>query len=188
MLYSEIVLTQDVRIETMRVLEERFHQKMSRHEGINWEDVKKKLAGKDPALHTLYWMEATGGEPDVIARECTASTYAFFDCSEQSPVGRRNLCYDREALDKRKENKPRGCVQEMAVEMGIEVLSEEQYTELQKYGSFDTKTSSWIRTPEKMRRLGGALFCDRRYDRVFLYHNSAESYYAVRGFRGCVTV
>jgi hypothetical protein len=172
----------------LNLLKERFEKNMNRHQGINWNDVQAKLEANPDKLEVLAKMEATGGEPDVIGYDNGASQYIFCDCSEQSPAGRRNLCYDNEALEGRKENKPKGSVLGAAAEMGIQLLNEEEYDGLQKIGNFDTKTSSWIATPDKIRQLGGAMFCDRRYDHVFTYHNGAESYYSNRGFRGLLKV
>jgi len=170
------------------VLKERFDSNMNRHKDINWKDVEKKLLKTPDKLIPLYKMEATGGEPDVISFDSETKEFLFFDCSRETPIGRRSLCYDRVALDSRKKNKPESNVMEMAAEIGIEVLDEEQYRQLQKVGPFDLKTSSWIKTPEKIRNLGGALFCDYRYGNVFVYHNGAESYYSSRGFRGLLRV
>ena len=164
-------------------LQSRFEKNMQRHKGLSWADVEARLARNPEALQTLQAMEASGGEPDVIGRDKKTGEITFCDCAAQSPGGRRSLCYDEEALAARKENKPKGSAIEMAEAMGAELLTEEQYRELQQLGEFDTKTSSWIATPEDVRSLGGALFCDRRYDKVFVYHNGAESYYAARGFR-----
>jgi hypothetical protein len=174
--------------EMINVLKERFVSNMNRHEDINWKDVEKKLLKNPDKLIPLYKMEATGGEPDVISFDRETNEFLFFDCSKETPKERRSLCYDREALDSRKQNKPESNVMEMAAEIGIEVLDETQYRQLQKVGPFDLKTSSWIKTPEKIRFLGGALFCDYRYESVFVYHNSAESYYSSRGFRGLLRV
>ncbi len=174
--------------EMINVLKERFVSNMNRHEDINWKDVEKKLLKNPDKLIPLYKMEATGGEPDVISFDRETNEFLFFDCSKETPKERRSLCYDRKALDSRKQNKPESNVMEMAAEIGIEVLDETQYRQLQKVGPFDLKTSSWIKTPEKIRSLGGALFCDYRYESVFVYHNSAESYYSSRGFRGLLRV
>jgi hypothetical protein len=174
--------------EILEILETRFEQNLVRHKEIQWDDVKRKLTGNNEKLRILYEMETTGGEPDVVFYDTGTDEYLFFDCSAESPNGRRNICYDREALDGRKENKPQNSALDMASAMGIEILTEQQYRELQKLGKFDTKTSSWVKTPDFIRKLGGAIFCDRRYDTVFVYHNGAESYYSVRGFRGSITV
>lgn len=169
-------------------LEARFEKNKGRHKGIAWKAVKARLDGKAEKLWSLYQMEETGGEPDVVGQNKKTGGFLFFDCSEESPAGRRSLCYDREALNKRKEHKPKNTVIDMANAIGIEVLSESQYRELQTLGAFDLKTSSWVETPADIRKLGGALYCDRRYNHVFLGHNGADSYYAARGFRGCLTV
>ena len=174
--------------ELLGILKVRFEKNSGRHKNIPWSDVQKKLEKKTDKLRSLSEMERTGGEPDVVAYDKKTDEFIFFDCSAESPKDRRSLCYDREALDSRKEHKPKNSAADMAEEMGIELLTEEQYRELQTLGKFDLKTSSWIRTPEKIRKLGGAVFCDRRYDTVFLYHNGAESYYAARGFRGSLRV
>jgi hypothetical protein len=166
----------------------RFEKNMDRHKGVKWAEVEKKLKDNPEKILSLSEMERTGGEPDVIDFDKKTGEYIFYDCSPESPDGRRNVCYDREALDSRKHYKPENNAINMAADMGIELLTEEQYRELQKLGTFDTKTSSWIKTPPEIRKLGGALFCDRRYNHVFVYHNGAESYYAVRGFRGCLRV
>jgi hypothetical protein len=172
--------------ELLSVLKVRFEKNMSRHKGLKWADVQAKLETQN--LWSLYEMETTGGEPDVVGHDKKAGEYIFYDCSAESPKGRRSLCYDRDALESRKEHKPKDNALDMAAAMGIEILTEEQYRELQKLGEFDTKTSSWVQTPAGIRELGGALFCDRRYDHVFVYHNGAESYYAARGFRGACRV
>ena len=177
-----------IRNELVCTLKVRFENNMDRHEGIAWEVVQTKLAEDSGKLLVLYAMERSGGEPDVVGYDDKTDEYIFYDCSPESPVGRRSLCYDREALDARKKNKPSGNAVEMAGSIGIEILTEQQYRELQKLGEFDKKTSSWVKTPPDIRKLGGALFCDRRYDHVFVYHNGAESYYAARGFRGCLRV
>jgi hypothetical protein len=174
--------------ELLSTLKTRFAKNIHRHPGIAWADVQAKLEGSPAALSSLREMDSTGGEPDVIARDKKSGMYTFCDCSAESPVGRRSVCYDAEALESRKEHKPENSAVEMAVKMGIDLLTEEQYRELQKLGEFDTKTSSWVSTPPDVRKLGGALFCDRRYGRVFVYHNGAQSYYAARGFRGALRV
>ena len=176
--------------ELLRTLKARFEKNMSRHKGLEWAKVQAKL---DPAkagekLWSLNEMERTGGEPDVVGYDKKTEEYIFYDCSVESPKGRRSLCYDREAQEARKEFKPKNNAIDMAATMGIELLTEEQYGDLQKLGNFDTKTSSWVKTPSDIRKLGGAIFCDRRYDTVFVYHNGAESYYAARGFRGSLRV
>jgi hypothetical protein len=176
------------REELLQVLQARFEANMPRHKGIVWAKVQARLGEHPEALRSLYAMEATGGEPDVIGQDRKSGRVTFCDCSAESPAGRRSLCYDRDALDARKEHKPRGSAVEMAADMGIELLGEEQYRELQQLGEFDTKTSSWVGTPPEIRELGGALFCDRRYGKVFVYHNGAQSYYAARGFRGMIRV
>jgi hypothetical protein len=169
-------------------LKARFEKNMNRHKGLEWAKVTARLETNADKLGSLSEMERTGGEPDVVGHDKNTCEYIFYDCSPESPKGRRSLCYDREALESRKENKPAGSVMDMAAAMGIELLTEEHYRELQKLGNFDTKTSSWVKTPSNIRKLGGALFCDRRYDTVFVYHNGAESYYAARGFRGWVRI
>ena len=174
--------------ELLRALKTRFEKNMNRHKGIEWIRVQTKLEASPNPLRSLNEMERTGGEPDVVSHDKNTGEYIFFDCSAESPKDRRSLCYDREALNARKENKPRDSAVDMAAAMGIEILTEEQYRELQKLGEFDTKTSSWVKTPSGIRKLGGALFCDRRYDTVFVYHNGADSYYAARGFRGSLRV
>jgi hypothetical protein len=176
------------RDELLKVLKARFDKNMKRHKSLDWARVQAKLEANPDKLAALQEMEATGGEPDVVAHDAKANTYVFCDCSAESPAGRRSGCYDRAALDSRKENKPAHSAVEMAAAMGIELLTEEQYRDLQKLGEFDLKTSSWIVTPPAVRKLGGALFCDRRYDQVFVYHNGASSYYAARGFRGTLKV
>lgn len=174
--------------ELMDILRARFASNMPRHAGIHWEDVQQRLTANPWKLWSLYKMEMTAGEPDVIGYDSETDEYLFVDCSAESPSGRRSLCYDPEALESRKKNKPAHSALGMAAEMGIEILDEEMYRTLQRLGEFDTKTSSWIKTPSDIRQLGGALFCDRRYGHVFVYHNSAESYYASRGFRGMLKV
>jgi hypothetical protein len=169
--------------ELLSSLKERFGKNMNRHEGLEWAKVQAKLEADPEKLRSLNEMERTGGEPDVVGYDKKTDEYIFYDCSAESPTGRRNVCYDREALDSRKEFKPKDTAVDMAAAMGIEVLTEEQYRELQRLGNFDTKTSSWLKTPTEIRKLGGAIFADRRYDHVFVYHNGASSYYGVRGFR-----
>lgn len=172
----------------LKTLQARFEKNMNRHKGLKWAKVQAKAEPQTEKLWSLHEMERTGGEPDVVAFEKKTGEYLFCDCSRESPQGRRSACYDREALDSRKEHKPENNVIDMAAAMGIELLTKEQYLELQKLGSFDTTTSSWVKTPAEIRKLGGALFCDRRYDTVFVYHNGASSYYAARGFRGSLRV
>jgi len=174
--------------QLMTTLKTRFEKNKDRHKGIDWNAVQTKLDADTEKLWSLNEMETTGGEPDVIAYDNKTDEYVFFDCSAESPKGRRSVCYDHEALESRKEHKPANSAIEMAADMGIQLLNEEHYRALQQLGSFDTKTSSWIVTPPEIRKLGGALFCDRRYNTVFLYHNGAESYYAARGFRGSLRV
>ena len=181
-------MTATQREELLRALKARFEKNMNRHEGVEWAKVQAKLESDTEKLWSLNEMERTGGEPDVVGYDKEMGEYIFYDCSAQSPKGRRNVCYDREALESRKEFKPEDTAMDMAAAMGIEILTEEQYRELQKLGNFDTKTSSWLKTPPEIRRLGGAIFADRRYDHVFVYHNSAPSYYGVRGFRGSLRV
>jgi hypothetical protein len=176
------------REQLLRSLKSRFAKNMHRHKGLAWEQVLARLEGSPAALKSLGGMEASGGEPDVIGQDKATGQYLFCDCSAESPGGRRSLCYDREALKSRKEHKPEGSAVEMAAAMGIELLTEEQYRELQRLDEFDTKTSSWVATPPDVRSLGGALFCDRRYGKIFVYHNGAQSYYAARGFRGRLRV
>jgi len=161
---------------------------MGRHKGLDWSKVQARLEANTEKLWSLNEMEQTGGEPDVVGHDKKTGEYIFYDCSAESPKGRRSICYDRAALDARKENKPKDCAVDMATAMGVELLTEEQYRELQKLGEFDAKSSSWVKTTPEIRKLGGALYCDRRYDTVFLYHNGADSYYAARGFRGWLTV
>lgn len=169
-------------------LKARFEKNMNFHKDIEWDKVQAKLEANMEKLWSLNEMERTGGEPDVVGYDKNAVEYIFYDCSAESPKGRRSVCYDREALESRKEHKPENNAIDMAEDMGIELLTEEQYRELQRLGKFDTKTSSWVKTPENIRKLGGAIFCDRRYDTVFVYHNGAESYYGARGFRGLLRV
>lgn len=174
--------------ELLGILKTRFENHMQRHKGIAWADVGAKLEANAKKLWTLNEMEFTGGEPDVVGFDAKTGEYIFYDCSAESPKGRRSICYDRAAWEARKEHKPDNTALDMAAEIGVEILDEEQYRELQKLGSFDLKTSSWIKTPDNIRKLGGAIFCDRRYNTVFTYHNGAESYYAARGFRGALRV
>ena len=176
------------REDLLKTLKARFEKNMSRHKGLEWARVQARLESRGERLWSLNEMERTGGEPDVVGWDKNTGEYAFYDCSAESPQGRRSACYDREALESRKEHKPKSNAADMAAAMGIELLTEEQYRELQKLGEFDTKTSSWVKTPSNIRKLGGAIFCDRRYDTVFVYHNGAESYYAARGFRGSLRV
>ncbi|HYF84278.1 MAG TPA: DUF4256 domain-containing protein [Clostridia bacterium] len=181
-------LSQEQREELLGALKARFEKNVNRHKGFEWARVQAKLEANTEKLWSLNEMERTGGEPDVIGYDKETGEYIFYDCSAESPKGRRSLCYDREGLESRKEHKPENNAIDMAASMGIELLTEEQYRELQKLGNFDTKTSSWVKTPTEIRKLGGALFCDRRYDHVFVYHNGAESYYGVRAFRGSLKV
>ena len=174
--------------ELLNVLKVRFEKNMTRHQGLEWAKVQAKLEANPEKLRSLNEMESTGGEPNVVGFDKKSGEYIFYDCSAESPTGRRSLCYDRVALEARKENKPANNAMDMAAAMGIELLSEAEYRELQTLGNFDLKTSSWVKTPAEIRKLGGALFCDRRYDTVFVYHNGAESYYAARGFRGSLRV
>ncbi len=174
--------------ELLKILKTRFEKNMKRHKSIKWTDVETRLEASPDKLWSLSEMEVSGGEPDVVGYDKKADEYIFYDCSAETPKGRRSICYDAEALESRKEHKPKNSAIEMAAAMGIEILTEEQYRALQELGEFDLKTSSWVKTPVAVRELGGALFCDRRYDQVFLYHNGAESYYAVRGFRGSLRV
>lgn len=176
------------REELLRVLKARFEKNMSRHKGLEWATVQAKLEANPEKLGSLHEMERTGGEPDVVGYDKKTGEHIFYDCSAESPKDRRSLCYDREALDSRKEAKPADSALDMAAAMGIDILTEEQYRELQKLGKFDLKTSSWLKTPPEIRKLGGAIFGDRRYDYVFMYHNGASSYYAARGFRGSLRV
>lgn len=175
-------------LELLKTLKERFEKNKNRHPDLKWELVEKKLLAQEDKLKSLHDMESTGGEPDVVFYDAKSGELLFMDCSPETPKARRSLCYDQQALDARKEHKPAGSAMQMAKEMGVELLTEEQYRNLQKLGSFDNKTSSWIQTPAAIRSLGGALFCDRRYNQVFVYHNGAESYYGVRGFRAVLSV
>jgi len=181
-------LAPEQRQELLRALKARFEKNMNRHKGLEWAKVQVKLEANTEKLRSLNEMERTGGEPDVVGHDKKTGEYIFYDCSEESPKGRRSVCYDHEGQESRKEHKPENNAIDMAAAMGIELFTEEQYRELQKLGNFDTKTSSWVQTPSDIRRLGGALFCDRRYDHVFVYHNGAESYYAARAFRGSLRV
>lgn len=181
-------MTPEARKELLKTLKARFEKNMSRHKGLEWVNIISKLDTAPDKLWSLYEMEGTRGEPDVIGYDSTKNEYLFVDCSAESPEGRRNTCYDKEGLESRKANKPDNNAADMAMAMGIEILSEEQYRELQQLGKFDTKTSSWLKTPSDIRLLGGAIFGDRRYNTVFIYHNSASSYYKVRGFRGLLRV
>lgn len=185
---SKKPLPQEARKELLGTLKARFEKNMNRHKGLEWTKVQAKLEANAEKQWSLNEMERTGGEPDAVGQDKKTGEYIFYDCSAETPTGRRSLCYDREALESRKEHKPKDNATDVAAAMGVELLTEEQYRELQKLGSFDTKTSSWIKTPSAIRKLGGALFCDRRYDTVFTYHNGAESYYAARGFRGSLRV
>jgi Protein of unknown function (DUF4256) len=181
-------LSRGQREQLLRTLKARFEKNMDRHQGLEWTKVQARLDANADKLWSLSEMERTGGEPDVVCQDKKAGEYIFYDCSAESPKGRRSVCYDGEALESRKENKPADNAVDMAAAMGVELLTEEQYRELQKLGDFDTKTSSWVKTPSAIRKLGGAIFCDRRFDTVFVYHNGAESYYAARGFRGSLRV
>jgi Protein of unknown function (DUF4256) len=181
-------LSPEHREELLRALKARFEKNMNRHKGLEWAQVQARVEANIERLWSLNEMERTGGEPDVVGQDRKTGEYIFYDCSAESPKGRRSVCYDREALESRKEHKPGNSAMDMAAAMGIELLTEEQYRELQKLGNFDTKTSSWVKTPSDIRNLGGALFCDRRYNTVFVYHNGAESYYAARGFRGSLRI
>ena len=185
---SKKKLSSEEREELLKILKTRFEKNMDRHKGIKWADVEAKLDAHADKLWSISEMEMTGGEPDVVGYDKKSGKYTFYDCSAETPKGRRSICYDDEALQSRKEHKPKNSAIEMAGEMGIEILTEEEYRALQELGEFDLKTSSWVKTPVEIRELGGALFCDRRYDHVFVYHNGAESYYAARGFRGSVSV
>jgi len=181
-------LPAEQREELLRVLKARFEKNMNRHKGLEWAKVQARLEAKPEKLWSLHEMERTGGEPDVVGHDRKTDEYIFYDCSAESPKGRRSVCYDREGLEARKEHRPENSAIDMATAMGIELLTEEHYRELQKLGDFDTKTSSWVKTPADIRELGGALFADRRYGKVFVYHNSAPSYYGARGFRGSLRV
>jgi hypothetical protein len=178
------MLTREQREQLLRTLKARFEKNVDRHQGLDWAKVQARLDANAEKLWSLDEMERTGGEPDVVDHDKKTGEYIFYDCSAESPKGRRSFCYDRKALQSRKENKPKDNAVDAAVAMGIELLTEEQYRKLQNLGEFDSKTSSWLHTPSKIRELGGALFCDRRFDTVFVYHNGAESYFAARGFRG----
>lgn len=182
------VLKDPHRVELLRALQTRFEANTTRHPGLTWHEVEARLEASPQKLRSLHEMERTGGEPDVVAVDGKTGELLFFDCAAESPEGRRSLCYDDAALESRKKFRPEGSAMEMAARMGIEILTEEEYRRLQTIGEFDTRTSSWVQTPPAIRKLGGALFCDRRYDTVFVYHNGAESYYAARGFRGCLRV
>jgi uncharacterized protein YpuA (DUF1002 family) len=181
-------LSPEQREEILGILKARFEKNMNRHQGLDWAKVQDRLETNSEKLWSLNEMERTGGEPDVVGHDEMKDEYIFSDCSAESPKGRRSVCYDREALESRKQHKPENTAIDMATDMGIEILTEEQYRELQELGNFDMKTSSWVKTPDDIRKLGGAIFCDRRYDTVFVYHNGAESYYAARGFRGSLRV
>lgn len=182
------LLPEEDKDSLLQTLKNRFEKNMQRHKGISWDKVEAKLLANPERLWSIHEMEATEGEPDVVGYDKKSDEYIFFDCSAESPKGRRSICYDTEALESRKEHKPKNSALGMAADMGIEILDEAQYRDLQQLGEFDRKTSSWVKTPSVIRELGGALFCDRRYDHVFLYHNGAESYYAARGFRGWLRV
>lgn len=181
-------LTSEQHQTLLHDLQERFEKHMSRHEGLSWKNVEEKIQNNEKKLWSLHEMERTGGEPDVVILDGKSETIVFCDCSAESPKGRRSLCYDREALESRKLHKPKDSALDVANTIGIEILTEEQYRGLQRFGEFDRKTSSWIKTPPEIRKRGGAVFCDRRYDHVFLYHNGADSYYAARGFRGLLKI
>lgn len=185
---SSVAISSKERDELIKTLHARFEINMRRHKGVEWATLQAKLEANPEKLRSLHEMEKTGGEPDVVGHDKNTGEYIFYDCSAESPKDRRNLCYDREALDARKQNKPAGSAADMASAIGIELLTQEQYRELQKLGEFDTKTSSWLKTPAEIRKLGGAIFGDRRFNTVFIYHNGAESYYAARGFRGSLKV
>ena len=181
-------LSGEQRERLLKALKVRFEKNMNRHKGLEWAQAQAKLEANAEKLWSINEMERTGGEPDVVGQDKKTGEYIFYDCSAESPKDRRSLCYDREALESRKENKPKGNAVDLAAAIGIELLTEEEYRELQKLGNFDAKTSSWVKTPSGIRKLGGAIFCDRRFDTIFVYHNGAESYYAARGFRGSLTV
>jgi len=185
---SNLTLSKKQRDELLRALKTRFEKNMNLHQGLEWAQAQAKLEANAEKLWSLHEMERTGGEPDVVGHDKKTGDYIFYDCSGESPKSRRSLCYDREALESRKENRPKDNAIDMAAAMGVELLTEEQYRGVQKLGNFDTKTSSWVKTPPDIRKLGGALFCDRRFNTVFVYHNGAESYYAARGFRGSLRV
>jgi len=185
---NKMVLSPEQREELLKALKARFEKNMNRHKGLEWTGVQARLEAHPEKLWSLSEMERTGGEPDVVGHDDKTGETIFYDCSAESPSGRRSLCYDREAWESRKEHKPENNALDMAAAMGVEILTEEQYRELQKLGKFDTKTSSWVKTPADIRKLGGALFMDRRYEHVFVYHNGADSYYAARGFRGSLGV
>ena len=185
---NDKALSSEQRDELLKALKARFEKNMNRHPGVEWTAVQAKLTANGEKLWSLHQMERTGGEPDVVGYDEKTAAYIFYDCSAESPKGRRSVCYDRKALESRKEHKPANNALDMAADMGIELLTEEEYRVLQTLGNFDTKTSSWVKTPADIRNLGGALFCDRRYNTVFVYHNGAPSYYAARGFRGSLRV
>mgnify|MGYP001031655330 FL=1 len=185
---NPITLSPEQHEELLRALKARFEKNMNRHQSLEWAEVQAKLEAAPEKLWSLNEMERTGGEPDVVGQDEQTGEVIFYDCSAESPKGRRNICYDREALEARKEFKPENSALDMAAAMGIEILTEEQYRQLQQLGNFDLKTSSWLKTPAEIRKLGGAIFADRRYDHVFVYHNGAESYYGARGFRGSLRV
>ena len=185
---SNIGLSPEQRKELLSTLKARFEKNMNRHKGLEWANVQAKLEADTRKLWSLNEMERTDGEPDVVGYDRVTGEFIFYDCSAESPKGRRSVCYDREALESRKEHRPDNNAIDMAASMGIEILTEEQYRELQELGNFDIKTSSWVKTPVDIRKLGGAIFCDRRYDTIFVYHNGAESYYSARGFRGSLRV
>jgi hypothetical protein len=185
---SKKTLSRKEHDQLLSALKARFENNMNRHHGVDWANVQAKLEANTDKLSSLHEMERTGGEPDVVRQDKGTGAYFFYDCSAESPRGRRSVCYDRDALEARKANKPKNSAIDMAAAMGIEILTEEQYRELQTFGEFDAKTSSWVKTPSDIRKLGGAIFCDRRYNHVFVYHNGADSYYAARGFRGSLKV